>query len=102
MVDRAVSYEFLQAFGRFVKRWVGPQRWSTLTMHEVVHGEGATWGDGPGGRGWGPPNSPWCMRAMTMARPELFFTQVRALPSPPLLTITDFGGRSASQGKLDI
>lgn len=99
MVDRAVSFEFLQAFGRFVKRWVGPQRWSTLTTHEVVHGEGATWGDGSGGRGWGPPKSPWCMRAMTMARPELFFTQVS--PLAPRRCITHVGGRFASQGELE-
>jgi hypothetical protein len=47
MAERGVSFEFLRAFGRFVKRWVGRERWPTLSTHEAVHGKDPIGFQGP-------------------------------------------------------
>jgi len=48
----AVSFELLRRYAHWLRKWIGPEAFAAVSTHDVVHGVGAAWGQGPHGRGY--------------------------------------------------
>ena len=54
VAHRAVSFEFLHRYAYWLRKWIGMDLYPTVSTHDIVHGVGAVWGKGKGGRGCAP------------------------------------------------